>query len=131
MSHTRCRIRSWKSWGRLPRSRWGRPGVSGGFIGRSIMPENGDGRRRAAPVRESGLDDALVQHRVGDLEEAGDVGAVDVVTRRAETIRRLDARLVDALHDELEAAVHLLAGPAVAHAVLRHLEARGGDAAGV
>src|SRR4051812_36686817 len=77
------------------------------------------------------LNQPLVHHRIGDLEKAGDVGAVDVVARRAEALRGLDTGLVDALHDEVEAVVHLLPGPAVAHAVLGHLETRGGDPAGV
>jgi hypothetical protein len=40
--------------------------------------------------------DALVHHRpVGDLEEAGDVGAVDVVARRAVLVGSVGRRLVD------------------------------------
>ena len=39
-------------------------------------------------------DHALVQHRVGDLEEAGDVGAVDVVARRAEVLGGVAGRSV-------------------------------------
>src|SRR5205814_2029838 len=77
------------------------------------------------------LDQTLVHHRVGHLQEPRDVRAVDVVPRRAEAVRRLDARLVNRLHDEAEAVVDLLAGPAVAHRVLRHLEAGAGDAARV
>src|SRR5436305_1235366 len=91
-------------------------------------------RPRAPPPAYPGrswIHQPLVHHGVRHLEEARDVGAVDVVARRAEALGGLDARLVDALHDQAQPAVDLLAGPAVAHAVLRHLEPRGGDAAGV
>src|SRR4029453_11614954 len=47
------------------------------------------------------LDDPLVHHRIGDLQEARDVRAVHVVPRRRETLGRLDASLVDALHDDV------------------------------
>src|SRR5436305_3520307 len=39
-------------------------------------------------IRPTSLDESLVQHRVGHLEEAGDVGAVDVIARRAEAFGR-------------------------------------------
>src|SRR4030095_17003800 len=42
------------------------------------------GGRSPAARRQS--DDALVHHGVGDLEEAGDVGAVDVVAGDAEAL---------------------------------------------
>jgi hypothetical protein len=76
-------------------------------------------------------DEALVHHRVGDLEEAGDVGAVDVVAGGAVLGGGVDALLVDGLHDAVQAGVDLFARPGEAQAVLRHLEAGGGHAAGV
>src|SRR6185436_14230514 len=84
-----------------------------------------------APRREYSLHDALVEHRVGDLHEAADVGAVDVVDRAVALLAVAHAGLVDLLHDELQALVDLLADPGEAHGVLRHLQAGDGDAAGV
>src|SRR5664280_78043 len=76
-------------------------------------------------------DEALVQHRVGDLEEARDVGACHVVALDAVSIGGFDALPVDGLHDAVQARVHFFARPAETQAVLAHLEARGGHAAGV
>src|SRR5262249_47489900 len=84
-----------------------------------------------SPPRGMYLDYALIDHRVGDFQEAGDVGAVDVVARSPEPLGSVGARLVDAAHDHAQPLVDLFAQPAVAHAVLRHLEARDRDAAGV
>ena len=69
------------------------------------------------------LHQPLVQHRIGDLEEAADVGPIHQVAGRAVHLGRLVARLVDGDHDLVQAIVHFLAGPGDAHAVLRHLEA--------
>src|SRR5438067_13123427 len=77
------------------------------------------------------LDDALIEHRVRDLEEAGDVGPVDVVAGGAEALRRLQAGGMDALHDDAEPVVHLLARPGEAHAVLGHLQPGDGHPARV
>ena len=63
-----------------------------------------------------------VEHRVRDLEEAGNIRAIDVVARRAETLRGRATGLVNRLHDSLQARIHLFARPREAHAVLRHLE---------
>ena len=54
---------------------------------------------------------------VRDVENEGSAYA-DVSLRNA-----IDAGLVDALHDHAEPVVHLLAGPAQAHAVLAHFQA--------
>ena len=53
--------------------------------------------RRAGPAQVSGqLDQPMVQHRVGNLEEAGDVGTIHVVSRRVIAFGRLDALLNNA-----------------------------------
>jgi hypothetical protein len=49
--------------------------------------------------------ESLIQHRVRDFQESPDVRAVDVVSRRSEALRSLNASLVDVLHDDLELAV--------------------------
>ncbi len=46
---------------------------------------------------EVALDDPLVKHGVGNLQEAGDVRTVDQVARRAVGLRRLAAVVVDEL----------------------------------
>ena len=81
-------------------------------------------------ARPRALDHAVGQHRVGDLAEAGDVGAAHVVDR-AVGLAVADALLVDAAHDVLQAFVDLLARPGDAQGVLRLLQARDGHAAGV
>ena len=54
-----------------------------------------------AAVCRPSLYHSLVHHRVGDLEEASDVRAVDVVSRRAEAVGGLDALVLNAgvLHE--------------------------------
>ena len=51
------------------------------------------------------LDDALIHHRVGHLEEARDVGAVHEVPRRPVPLRRLETGVVDGHHDPLQARI--------------------------
>src|SRR5687768_6380925 len=70
------------------------------------------------------LDYTLIEHRVGDLDEAGDVGALHVVHELA-VGSVLHAGGVDRLHDSLEAGVDLFAAPVQVHRVLRHLQAAG------
>ncbi len=74
------------------------------------------------------LDDTLIEHRVGHLDKAGDIGALDVVREVAITSVSYASR-VNVLHYLLEAAVDLLARPVLVQRVLGHLEARNGDAA--
>jgi len=57
------------------------------------------------------LHQPLVHHRVGDLEEPRNVGAVHQIPRRAVLLRRLERALVDRDHDLVEALIHLLARP--------------------
>src|ERR1700730_11186387 len=71
------------------------------------------------------------EHGIGHLAEAGDVGAADVVDVAAVRAAVLDALLVDAPHDLLQAAVDLLARPGDAHRVLGHLEPRDRHPAGI
>src|SRR5690242_1341715 len=82
-------------------------------------------------ARPFGLDQTLVEHRVGDLHEPGDVRAVHVVARDAELLGGLLHLLVDGLHDVLQAGVDLRARPWQALTVLRHLQTGDGHAAGV
>ena len=84
--------------------------------------------RQAVALR---LDDALVEHGVGDLAETGDIGANDVVARRTVVARRFFDLGVDRPHDVMQALVDLFARPGQGHVVLAHFQARGGNAAGV
>src|SRR5574343_827405 len=80
---------------------------------------------------ESLLDDALGEHRVGNLDEAGDVGAIDV-TDLAVCVATMDhAGFMDVAHDLVEAGIDLLPRPGKAHGVLAHFQARRGNAAGI
>lgn len=47
------------------------------------------------------LYDPLLQHRLRDLHKAGDVRALHIVDRAAGLGAEFDARLVDALHNEV------------------------------
>src|SRR5690606_8346448 len=76
------------------------------------------------------LNDALGQHGVGNLDEAGDVGALDVVDA-AVFLAVGDAGVVDGLHDAVQLGIHLAGGPVQAHGVLAHFQTATGDAAGV
>ena len=73
-----------------------------------VNPISCHGRSRALSKR---LHQPLVQHRIGDFEEAADVGSVDQVAGRAVHLGRLVAGLVDGDHDLVQTIVHFLAGP--------------------
>merc|ERR1719162_2242373 len=75
--------------------------------------------------------DALGQHGVGDLDEAGNVGPRHVVALLAVKGRGVEGFLVEVRHDGVEPPVDLLARPGEAERVLRHLEAGDRDAARV
>src|SRR5262245_44912502 len=68
------------------------------------------------------LDQTLIHHRVCDLDEAADVGAVEQIPGSAVLLGGLEAGAVDGPHDLVEPVVHLFAGPCEPHAVLRHLQ---------
>jgi hypothetical protein len=70
------------------------------------------------------------RHRVGHLDEAGDVRAVDVV-EAAVLLAVTHAVPVDIGHDHAQAAVDLATLPGQAFAVLRHLQARSRHAPGI
>src|SRR5712692_7389231 len=132
MSWTRKGIRFWKPWkGRSPpRSEDPPPASLMSAPGKEVR-SGCHPLRTGVAISPPGSDQSLVHHGVGDLEEARDVRPVHVVAGRPELLGRPQARLVDALHDHPQPVVHLLAGPAVAHAVLGHLEARNRNASGV
>src|SRR5271157_5858469 len=77
------------------------------------------------------LHQPLIQHRVRDLQEAGDVRAVHQVAGRAVLLGRFEAVLVDGDHDVVQTLVDFFAGPGDAHTVLRHFQSGGGNAAGI
>ena len=77
------------------------------------------------------LADTLSDHRVSDLDEAGDVGADDVVALLAVLRGGFPGVVVDGLHDALELLVDFLARPGETFGVLRHLKTGRGDATGV
>ena len=78
-----------------------------------------------------GLENALSHHGVGDLLEAGDVGASDQVVAQAVTLGSLNGSIVDVLHDGFHLGVDFLSGPVDALSVLSHFELGDGNAAGV
>ena len=77
------------------------------------------------------LADALGEHGVGDLQEAGDVGAHDKVALLAILLGGVVHVVEHAAHELLELAVDLLEGPGQVLGVLAHLEAGHEHAAGV
>src|SRR5690606_30124140 len=85
----------------------------------------GTTRRR---FEAGGSDYALLEHRIGDLHEGGNVRAVHVVYRAVRTAAMSYAALVDRLHDRVQPLVDLAVRPAQPLRVLRHLQPRGGDA---
>src|SRR5215217_5354962 len=74
------------------------------------------------------LDDALVEHRVGDLHETGDVRAEHVIALTPVLLGGHPTLPVDRLHDVFQPAVDLLALPGEAQGILRHLEPGDRDA---
>ena len=68
----------------------------------------------------TGLNDALGQHSVGNFNEAGDVGAFNVVDP-AIFFTLVHAGVVDVLHDAVQALVNFTGGPIQTHGVLAHL----------
>ena len=78
-------------------------------------------------------DVTLVQHGVGDLDETGDVGALDngwqrvLVLLAGVLLRGLDTVVEAVDHDVLELPVDVVPGPARALRVLRHLETGASD----
>src|SRR4051812_11785124 len=81
--------------------------------------------RRAEPpgsARSVLLDDALVEHRVGDLDETGDVRAEHVIAFAPVLLGGHPTLPVDRLHDVLQPPVDLLALPREPQGVLGHLQ---------
>ena len=74
---------------------------------------------------------ALSHHGVGDLQEAGNVGAEHHVARLAALDGGVVAGLKDALHDAVQLLVDFFEAPAHAQGVLAHFQTGGGNAAGV
>ena len=77
------------------------------------------------------LHNALSHHGVGDLQEAGNVGAEHHVARLAALDGGVIAGLEDVLHDAVQLLVDFFEAPAHAQGVLAHFQTGGGDAAGV
>ena len=75
--------------------------------------------------------DALGDHRVGDLDEACEVGSGNVVALHAVLFGRVVGVVVDGLHDVLELGVDFVGGPGKAHGVLAHFETGNRNTAGV
>ena len=77
------------------------------------------------------LANALSDHRVGDLDEACEVGTGNVVALHAVLLGGIVGVVVDGLHDVLKLGVDLFGGPGKAHGVLAHLETGNRNTAGV
>ena len=82
-------------------------------------------------IRAEIRSDTEVDHRVGDLAEARDIGAEHVVVRLPEFRGDFMRGIVNALHDVVKSLVNLLGTPSETDRVLAHLQSAGGDAAGV
>src|SRR6202022_4668263 len=78
-----------------------------------------------------GSDESLVQHRVGNLEEACDVPTIHEISGSPIALRCLVAVLVDRNHDLVEPIIYLVASPRQTGAVLGHLKSRSCDATGI
>ena len=76
----------------------------------SIEPKRLDGSEQ--------LNDPVSQHRLGDLDEADNVGAHQIITRLAVSGGGLQAGFVDAAHNAVQFLIHFLPRPGQAHAVL-------------
>src|SRR4051812_7453976 len=85
-------------------------------------------RRR---YRATALHQSLVHHRVSYFEEAGNVRAIHIIPWRAVLLRGAMTDFVNRFHDVEEPAIHFLARPGDAHAVLSHFQSRRCDSAGV
>src|ERR1022692_4571187 len=82
-------------------------------------------------LKPGSLNQPLIQHRVGDLQEARDIGAVHQVAGRAVLLGRFVAVLVDGDHDLVQTIVDFFTSPGDAHTVLRHFQSGSGNAAGI
>ena len=78
-----------------------------------------------------GLQNPLLDHRLGDLHEARDVRALHVVEVAVLFRAVLYAGVVDRRHDLVQFGVDLLGRPVEFLRVLRHFEARRSHAAGI
>src|SRR5690554_5838379 len=74
---------------------------------------------------------ALLDHRIRNLAEAGDISTQNEIARFPEFGRRFADRDIDIRHDLPQPAIHLFEAPLMHAGVLTHLELRGSDAAGV
>ena len=70
-------------------------------------------------------------HGIGDLDEAGDVGAEDVVSGRTVLFGSPITEVVNVDHDLLKLGFGILEGPGITLGILLHLQGRGGNATGV
>ena len=68
------------------------------------------------------LDDALTNHRVGDLHETGDIGTLHVVDKSVRLGAVLDTLVMDVAHNLVETFVYLLGTPLQVLGVLAHLK---------
>ena len=63
------------------------------------------------PLQIEKLDETLIQHRIHHLNKPGNIGPHHVIARRAILFGCLPAGLVNALHDQFQAIIHLFARP--------------------
>ena len=73
--------------------------------------------RQTADERQR-LYNTLIEHRVGNFDETGDIRAIHIVARRTKAVGSFDTGRVDRLHDVLKPSVDLFAGPTDPHRVL-------------
>ena len=77
------------------------------------------------------LHDALSHHGLGNLEEAGYVGTLDIVDVAVGLGAILHAVVVNVVHDVMKLGINLFTAPAQTLRVLAHLKTRHSHAAGV
>src|ERR1700730_16004355 len=82
-------------------------------------------------ILTAGSDESLVQHRVGNLEEARDVRTVHEISGSPVGLRCLVAVLVDRNHDLVQPIIYFFAIPRQPCAVLGHLKSRSCDTTGI
>ena len=80
---------------------------------------------RSGVVTKRDLDHTLCHHGASDFHEAGDIGALDVVDVTIRLLAVLDALLVDAVHNFVQALIDIGCAPADVSSILAHFEARG------
>ena len=82
-------------------------------------------------IAQRGSYHSLGHHGTGHLHEAGYVGATDIVDSAVLALAIADALGVDAVHDFVQALVHVFCTPYDVGCILAHLQATGSHTTGI